>query len=226
MERRRAMKRLFDLVVAACALALLSPLLALAALAVWLSSPGPVVYRGVRVGRGGSEFSILKFRSMRVDPLASRDITVHEDPRVTSTGRLLRATKVDELPQLWNVIRGEMSLVGPRPESPRYVAQYTSEQREALCARPGITGLTQIYFRHEERLLRGQQVERYYETVLLPVKLAIDIYYVRHQSLWLDLKILALTLVALIHPLAPPRTLPFKTLAVGGELPHESYPLS
>ena len=143
------------------------------------------------------------------------DITIHADPRVTATGRLLRASKLDELPQLWNVIRGEMSLVGPRPEAPRYVAAYTPEQREVLSVRPGVTGLAQIYFRHEERLLGGSHPERYYQTTLMPAKLEIDRYYARHHSFWLDLKIIALTVVALFRPLTPPAKPPFTVLRCG-----------
>src|SRR5690348_3477809 len=104
MGRRRAMKRLFDLVVASCALVALSPLLLAIALAVRLSGPGPMLYRGARVGRDGRQFSILKFRSMRIEPETTSAITIHDDPRVTATGRLLRASKLDELPQLWNVL--------------------------------------------------------------------------------------------------------------------------
>jgi lipopolysaccharide/colanic/teichoic acid biosynthesis glycosyltransferase len=220
------MKRVFDVVVSSCALIVLSPLLAGIAMAVRLSSPGPAVYRGVRVGRNGLEFSILKFRSMRVQPAPRSEITLHRDPRVTAAGRLLRASKLDELPQLWNVIRGEMSLVGPRPEAPRYVAAYTPEQREALSVPPGITGLSQIYFRHEERLLGGSQPERYYQTRLMPAKLEIDRYYARHHSFWLDLKIIVLTVVALFRPLTPPNKPPFTVLAVAESTPPEAFPVS
>jgi len=220
------MKRVCDVVVSSCALVVLSPLLIAIALAVRLSSPGPALYRGARVGRNGREFSILKFRSMRVAPAPMSDITVHADPRVTPTGRLLRASKVDELPQLWNVIRGEMSLVGPRPEAPRYVVTYTAEQRDVLSVRPGVTGLTQIYFRHEERLLNGSHPERYYRTALLPAKLEIDRYYASHHSLWLDLKIIALTVVALFRPLTPPAKPPFTALAMAEPAPPEPHPVS
>jgi lipopolysaccharide/colanic/teichoic acid biosynthesis glycosyltransferase len=220
------MKRVFDLIVSSCALIVLSPLLVAIGLAVSLSSPGPALYRGVRVGRNGCEFTIFKFRSMRVEPAPLSEITIHRDPRVTATGRLLRASKLDELPQLWNVIRGEMSLVGPRPEAPRYVATYTPEQRDVLSVRPGVTGLTQIYFRHEERLLNGSHPERYYQTALLPAKLEIDRYYARHHSVWLDLKIIALTVVALFRPLTPPAKPPFTALAVADAAPPEPDPVS
>jgi len=220
------MKRLFDLVVSSCALIFLSPLLVAIALAVRVSGPGPALYRGVRVGRNGREFTILKFRSMRTEPQAMSEITIHADPRVTAIGRLLRASKLDELPQLWNVIRGEMSLVGPRPEAPRYVAAYTTEQREVLSVRPGVTGLAQIYFRHEERLLRGSHPERYYQTTVMPAKLEIDRYYARHHSFWVDLKIIALTVVALFRPLTPPQKPPFTVLAMADSASQEPYPVS
>jgi lipopolysaccharide/colanic/teichoic acid biosynthesis glycosyltransferase len=220
------MKRLFDVVVASCALVILLPLLLSLALAVLVSSPGPIVYRGTRVGRAGRQFSILKFRSMRIAEQQGRDITVRDDPRVTAVGRFLRVSKFDELPQLWNVVCGQMSLVGPRPEAPRYVETYTPEQREVLSVRPGMTGLTQIYFRHEELLLRGSQVERYYETVVMPAKLEIDAYYARHHTFWLDLKVLALTFVALFRPVRPPNTPPFTVTVLSGKTPQESYPVS
>jgi lipopolysaccharide/colanic/teichoic acid biosynthesis glycosyltransferase len=149
---------------------------------------------------------------MRVQPAQTSDITVHADPRITAAGRFLRASKLDELPQLWNVVRGEMSLVGPRPEALRYVMAYTPEQREVLKVRPGLTGLTQIYFRDEERLLRGKQPERYYQGALLPAKLEIDRYYAHHRTFWLDMKIIVLTTVALFRPLTPPDKPPFTIL--------------
>jgi lipopolysaccharide/colanic/teichoic acid biosynthesis glycosyltransferase len=216
------MKRLFDLIVAISALILLSPVLVGIALAVWLSSPGPALYRGVRVGRDGREFSILKFRSMRVASQTTTEITVHRDPRITAAGRFLRASKLDELPQLWNVVRGEMSLVGPRPEAQRYVARYTPEQREVLKVRPGLTGLTQIYFRDEERLLRGKQPERYYQGALLPAKLEIDRFYALHRTFWLDMKIIILTTVALFRPLTPPHSPPFTILTEIETAPQEA----
>jgi lipopolysaccharide/colanic/teichoic acid biosynthesis glycosyltransferase len=216
------MKRLFDLVVATCALIVLSPVFLAIALAVRLSSPGPALYRGVRVGRNGREFAILKFRSMRVTSQTTGEITVRRDPRITAAGRFLRASKLDELPQLWNVARGEMSLVGPRPEAQRYVATYTPEQREVLKVRPGLTGLTQVYFRDEERLLGGKHPERYYQGALLPAKLEIDRFYAGHRTFWLDMKIIVLTTVALFRPLTPPRRPPFTILTEIDTAPQEA----
>jgi lipopolysaccharide/colanic/teichoic acid biosynthesis glycosyltransferase len=132
-----------------------------------------------------------------------REITVRNDPRVTPVGRVLRATKLDELPQLVNVLRGEMSLVGPRPESPRYVAHYTSHQRAVLAVRPGITGPAQIVYCHEERLLGGRDPELQYLTVVMPAKLALDLDYVRHHSLRRDVGIVVRTLFALIRSPLP-----------------------
>lgn len=198
------MKRTFDLVVAAALLLLLCPLLTLIALAVWLDEPGSVVYRGQRVGRGGRVFAIFKFRTMTTARATSRAITVSHDPRVTRIGRVLRAAKLDELPQLVNVLRGEMSLVGPRPESPQYVALYTPEQRAVLAVTPGITGPSQLVFRHEEQLLTGPDPEHLYQTVIMPAKLGIDLNYVATHTFWGDLAILGRTVGAVIRPGARP----------------------
>jgi lipopolysaccharide/colanic/teichoic acid biosynthesis glycosyltransferase len=193
------MKRALDIVVAALMLVVLAPALVVIACVVRLSGPGPVVYRGWRVGRGGRPFHILKFRTMAPSADKGSEITVNHDPRVTPMGRLLRATKLDELPQLINVLRGEMSLVGPRPESPHYVARYAPEQRAVLGVRPGITGPSQVLFRHEERLLFGPDPESYYLSAVMPAKLAVDLEYVQHHSLQRDLIILVHTLGALVH---------------------------
>lgn len=194
------MKRALDVATAAVMLVVLAPVLVLTASVVRLSGPGPIFHRGWRVGRNGQPFRILKFRTMSPSAPAGGEITVDHDPRVTRVGRVLRATKVDELPQLINVLRGEMCLVGPRPESPRFVAHYAPEQRAVLSVRPGITGPSQIRFRAEERLLRGPDPEHYYLTTVMPAKLAMDLEYVRSHSLLGDLKILALTLFACVWP--------------------------
>ena len=193
-------KRLTDMVLATTGLILLAPLFAIVAAALWLDDRGPMLHHGLRIGRGGRSFHILKFRTMRIGGDVGSAITVAGDPRVTRVGRVLRATKLDELPQLINVVRGDMSLVGPRPEAPVYVALYTPEQLGVLAVRPGITGPTQIRFRHEEHLLRGQDPEEYYRTVIMPAKLAIDGEYVRQASYWRDLQLLALTVLAVIRP--------------------------
>ena len=205
------MSRVADVALAAILLVLLAPVFVAVACIVRLSGPGPVIYRGARVGRGGRQFHILKFRSMRADAPTRRDLTVAGDPRVTTLGRLLRLTKLDELPQLVNVVRGDMALVGPRPESPRYVAHYGPEQLAVLNVRPGITGAAQVVFAHEERLLSGPDPEAVYLDTVMPGKLAIDLEYVRRRSAWLDLRILALTLVAVVRPVRPPIEMPSPT---------------
>jgi lipopolysaccharide/colanic/teichoic acid biosynthesis glycosyltransferase len=193
-------KRFFDLFCAGLGLLLLSPLLIAVAIWIKLDSRGPVLFRQERVGRFGQPFFIHKFRSMRVDaPGLGPQITVGDDPRITRSGRLLRASKVDELPQLWDVFRGAMSLVGPRPEVPRYVALYTPEQRElVLSVRPGITDPASLQFRHESEILaRAADPEREYVEVILPAKLQIAGDYVRHANVWGDLRLILATLGAL-----------------------------
>lgn len=194
------LKRTFDLLASALGLIILSPIFALIALLIRLTSPGPVFYRARRVGQGGREFTLYKFRSMVAD--ADRrgpGITAAGDPRVTSIGRVLRRTKLDELPQLWNVLRGDMSLVGPRPEDPRYVALYTPEQRRVLDVRPGITSLASIEYRNEEAVLHGPDWEQRYIHEVMPAKLAIDLRYVQRATLFTDLLIILRTLLALFR---------------------------
>lgn len=193
-------KRIFDLLVSALGLIILSPIFALIALLIRLMSPGPVFYRARRVGQGGREFTLYKFRSMVAD--ADRrgpGITAAGDPRVTPVGRVLRRTKLDELPQLWNVLRGDMSLVGPRPEDPRYVALYTPAQRRVLDVRPGITSLASIEYRNEEAVLHGPDWEQRYIHEVMPAKLAIDLRYVQRATLFTDLLIILRTLLALFR---------------------------
>jgi len=195
-------KRLFDVFCAGLGLLLLSPLWILVAIWIKVDSPGPVLFRQERVGRFGQPFFIHKFRSMRVDaPALGPQITVGDDPHITRSGRFLRASKIDELPQLWDVFRGAMSLVGPRPEVPRYVALYTPEQRElVLSVRPGITDPASLQFRHESEILaRAADPEREYVEVILPAKLRIAGDYVRQASVWGDLRLILATLGALRH---------------------------
>lgn len=200
---RGALKRIIDVVAAAILLLALLPMLVLIACLVRWSGPGPIIYRGLRVGRDGRPFRILKFRSMSTASALGSEITIYHDPRVTRIGRVLRATKLDELPQLINVLRGDMSFVGPRPESPRYLDHYTREQREILRVRPGITGVSQVAFRSEEELLDAPDPEQQYVSVLLPAKLAMDLAYVRQHTLLGDFKIILLTLWALVRPITP-----------------------
>ncbi|ART49065.1 sugar transferase [Acidovorax carolinensis] len=194
-------KRLFDIAFAALALLLLCPLLLAVALWVRLDSPGPVFFRQQRVGRGGQLFDIYKFRTMHPGAEAmGPQITVGEDARITRAGAWLRRAKVDELPQFLNVLRGDMSVVGPRPEVPRYVARYPTEVRQTvLSVRPGITDLASIEFRDENALLaRSPDPERTYVEQILPAKLRHAQQYVRTRSLWLDLRIIARTVLAVL----------------------------
>jgi lipopolysaccharide/colanic/teichoic acid biosynthesis glycosyltransferase len=213
------MKRLADIVLSTVGLILLSPLLAVLALAIKLEDGGPVIYRGARVGRYGKQFAMYKFRSMRVVQTVKSEVTVQGDPRVTRVGRFLRATKLDETLQLLNVFRGEMGFVGPRPEAPHYVAYYTPEQRAVLNVRPGITGPAQVYFRHEEHLLAVPDPEEYYIQVIMPAKLRIDLDYARHASLGRDAIVVLRTLVALVRPPAPPALPPYTSIVITGKRP-------
>jgi len=190
----KPLKRVFDLTLSFSFLGLTFPFLLAIALAILLDSPGPVLFKGRRVGVDGREFDILKFRTM-VDqaPASSPAITGKKDPRITRVGRFLRKHKLDEIPQLLNVLRGEMSLVGPRPEDPKYVRTYTPEQREVLSVRPGIASPAAVRFRHEEAILADvpfEDLDGVYLNEILPEKLALDLEYVRRHSIALDIRIL------------------------------------
>lgn len=192
------LKRIFDTMAAALGLLVLSPLLLSIALVIKLTSPGPVLHRARRVGLEGRMFALYKYRTMVVGAeRLGAGVTAHDDPRVTGIGRLLRQTKLDELPQLINVFKGDMSLVGPRPEDERYVALYTPEQRRVLTVRPGITSWASIQFRHEEQLLSVGNVDEVYRLQVMPTKLALELAYLERRSFGLDLLILARTLRAL-----------------------------
>ncbi len=189
-------KRAFDLFWSLLGLAVLSPFLAATALAVKLEDGGPVFFRQMRVGRGGRAFRIWKFRTMVVDAEArGRAITVGADPRITRTGRFLRASKLDELPQLLNVVTGEMSLVGPRPEVPRYVDLYTDDQRSILGLRPGITDLASIKYRNESELLaRAADPDAAYVREILPDKIRINQAYAARAGIGADVLVILATL--------------------------------
>ena len=189
-------KRGLDIVAGVSLLLLLSPCLLAAAAAIRCTSRGPVIFKQIRVGRYGRLFMVWKFRTMTDDadecgPL----ITAADDVRITRVGRLLRRCKVDELPQLWNVVKGEMSLVGPRPQVPRFVEAFPAQERAVIITvRPGITGPTQLKFREEEDMLSGQENrEEYYIEKLLPVKCRMDVEYVQQKCLALDIKVLCKT---------------------------------
>jgi len=189
-------KRAFDLFWSALGLAVLSPVLALVALAVKLEDGGPVFFRQLRIGRRGRPFRIWKFRTMVVDAdRQGRAITVGRDPRITRVGHRLRDTKLDEIPQLLNVFLGEMSLVGPRPEVPRYVELYTEAQRAILALRPGITDLASIKYRNESDLLgAAENPDETYVQILLPDKIRINLAYASEAGLWSDFLVILATL--------------------------------
>jgi len=202
--RYDSLKRGFEAVAAGILLLVLSPLLAAVALAVRCSGPGPILFRQGRVGLRGKPFDILKFRTMRTSPDAGPLITSAGDPRVTRVGRVLRRWKLDELPQLVNVLRGEMSFVGPRPEVPRYVDMFAEAYQELLAVRPGITDLASLTFRDEETLLaRSANAEELYVHEILPRKLALSRAYVQQRSLGLDVRLIARTVAAILGWHAP-----------------------
>ena len=195
-------KRILDVAVTALGIALLFPLLLGVAIWIKLDSPGPIFFRQVRVGRHGQLFVLLKFRTMNEGSESKgRLITVHGDPRITRAGRILRRFKIDEFPQLLNVFKGEMSLVGPRPEVPRYVSSYPDDIRTTvLSVRPGITDHASIYFRDEGKLLADSpDPEATYVDIILPVKLKMYVRYVSERTLWLDIKTILVTLRELVR---------------------------
>jgi len=199
-------KRAFDLLCAGAGLLVLSPLFALIAIAIKLDSPGPVFFRQERVGRHGVPFRIFKFRTMTVTPpTGGISLTVAGDRRITRVGAFLRRTKLDELAQLIDVVRGTMSLVGPRPEVPRYVAHYPPAWRERLLSvRPGITDFASVRYRNENELLAGaDDPEREYIDVVLPTKLRYALHYVDNPSLAQDLRVIGLTVRTVFVPAMP-----------------------
>ncbi|NSW84040.1 MAG: sugar transferase [Syntrophothermus sp.] len=197
------LKRFLDIIVSLVLLILLFPVFVVIAVAVVLDSGFPVFYRGERIGRGGRPFRIIKFRSMYVSSAQGPAITGRDDPRVTRVGKFLRKWKLDELPQFYNVLKGEMSLVGPRPEAPQYVEFYSDDEKKVLSVRPGVTGVSQLLFRNEEEMLEGPDPERFYLDILMRQKLCCDLAYIRNQSLVFDLVLILLTLVAVVFPREP-----------------------
>jgi len=197
---RIAAKRLLDIAFAVPALVLLSPVLVVLAIAVRLESAGNPMYRGRRVGRFGRPFQLIKFRTMVADAdRAGPLVTASGDPRITRFGRLLRRTKLDELPSLWNVVKGDMSLVGPRPENERSATLYNTEQRKILLLRPGVTSLATLKYRHEEALLASAADldDAYFR--IMQDKLSLELEYMKRQSIWLDLNILCRTVLVLFQ---------------------------
>jgi lipopolysaccharide/colanic/teichoic acid biosynthesis glycosyltransferase len=192
-------RRGFDLFASVAGLAVLSPILAAIGVFVKLDSPGPVFHVAVRVGQQGRTFRLYKFRTMAVGSDRSGPrITTAADSRITRAGRFLRRTKLDELPQLFNVLKGDMSVVGPRPESPHYVCLYTPLQREVLRVRPGITGAASLEYRDEASLLAGADWETRYITEIMPRKLSIELEYLAGRTFVRDLGLVLRTILLLL----------------------------
>ena len=194
------MKRIFDIVASGIGLILLSPLFVILAIWIKCDSIGPVFYKQVRVGRNNMDFQLFKFRSMRVGSDKKGLITVGgHDPRITRSGYYIRKYKLDEFPQLINVFKGDMSLVGPRPEVRKYVDMYTEEQMHVLDVRPGITDLASIRYRNENELLeRVNDPDKYYVEVIMPDKLRINLEYVARHSFTFDIRLIFQTFRAIV----------------------------
>lgn len=192
-------KRIFDLFCSAFGLIVLSPLLLITAVLVGTTSPGGILFRQERMGRGGVPFTIYKFRTMRKDN-AGLKITTGRDSRITPVGRILRKAKLDELPQLFNVLKGDMSFVGPRPEVREYADLYNEEQRQIFLVRPGITDLASIEFRNENDLLTdSDDPNRTYIEEIMPQKLQLGLDYIERMSLWYDICLILRTLVTVVR---------------------------
>jgi lipopolysaccharide/colanic/teichoic acid biosynthesis glycosyltransferase len=193
-------QRVLDVLLAVSGLLVLFPLFAVIAILIRVDSGGPIFFRQKRVGLRGREFEIFKFRTMVVDAeKLGAQITVGRDPRISRIGAFLRKNKLDELPQLLNVVRGEMSIVGPRPEVPRYVALYSTEQRQILSVRPGITSPASIVFRNENDLLGNQEdPEHFYREEVMPAKIRLDLEYARRATLFSDLAMIARTVARIL----------------------------
>lgn len=194
------MKRAFDFTASVIGLLILLPLLLGIALWILLDDGRPVFFRQERVGLNGTPFRLVKFRSMHRNAEARGQLTVGgRDPRITKSGYVLRKYKLDELPQLWNVVRGDMSLVGPRPEVQKYVQTYTDEQREVLSVRPGLTDPASVEYINEDELLgQAEHPESVYINEILPSKVALQLNYVRQRSFFKDLKVILQTLKRLV----------------------------
>jgi lipopolysaccharide/colanic/teichoic acid biosynthesis glycosyltransferase len=192
-----ALKRAFDVLVSTVVLLIALPLIAIVAFIIRLDSPGPVFYRAERVGRGGRPLRMLKFRKMHHNA-SGAPLTMSEDERFTRIGRLLARTKIDELPQLWHVLNGEMSLIGPRPEDPDFVAERFDDYAEILRVRPGVTGLSQIAFAEESAILSKEDPLHHYRTRIFPQKIRLDRMYAERPTLRRDLSILFWTCAAVL----------------------------
>jgi lipopolysaccharide/colanic/teichoic acid biosynthesis glycosyltransferase len=200
MKGYMAFKRFFDVVSSAAGLILLVPLFAVAAVAIKLDSPGPVFYRGVRTGKDSKLFRIYKFRTMYVGrEKPAGDTTALNDTRITRMGRVLRKYKLDELPQMINVLKGEMSIVGPRPELPAYTDKYTVKEKQILAVRPGITDLSSIEFSALDEQVGAEYPDKVYEEEIFPVKNHMRLIYVKNMSFRQDIKLILLTFATILR---------------------------
>ena len=188
-------KRTFDLSSSLIGLIVLSPILILISFAIKIGSKGPVLFSQKRVGKDGKLFTLIKFRSMTVQQESNSTTTARGDIRITKIGSFLRKYKLDELPELWNIIKGEMSLVGPRPDVPGYADKLVGRDREILKLRPGITGTARLKYANEEEILSAQDdPQKYNDEVIFPDKVKVNLEYYKNQSLWLDIKIIFATI--------------------------------
>lgn len=194
-------KRLFDVLFSLFFLVVLFPLMLGIAISIVADSKGGVFFRQIRVGLNGKEFKLLKFRTMRPQSEAGGQLTVGmRDSRITSVGYTLRKYKIDELPQLINILVGQMSVVGPRPEVPKYVNMYNAEQRQVLHVRPGLTDYASLeYFKENDLLAASEDPERTYVQEIMPAKLALNLRYIREMNLSTDVRIIARTIRAIFH---------------------------
>ena len=192
------LKRFFDIIVSFFGLIIVSPILGVIAILIKISSPGPVFYRGTRTGRAGKSFKIFKFRTMvKNAEVLGGPSTASDDPRLTKIGKFLKKYQLDELPQLINVLKGEMSLVGPRPEVKMYVDMMTDEERKTILSiKPGMTDLASLWDFHEGEILRGSpDPEKTYQEKIRPTKIKLQLEYVKNRSFLLDLKIIVKTIL-------------------------------
>ncbi|MBT4217195.1 MAG: sugar transferase [Flavobacteriales bacterium] len=188
-------KRIFDFSSSLLGLVILFPLLILISFAIKIGSSGPILFSQKRVGKDGKQFILIKFRSMMINQESNNTATAKGDDRITTIGVFLRKYKLDELPELWNVLKGEMSLVGPRPDVPGYADNLKGEDRKILKLRPGITGTASLKYVNEEEILSAQDdPQKYNDEVIFPDKVKVNLEYYKNQSLWLDIKIIFATI--------------------------------
>lgn len=192
-------KRIFDLFFSIFGLVFFAPIFLIIAIFIKIDSPGEIFFRQIRITKDGKEFKIYKFRTMKKDTEGSRQITVGQDNRITKVGNFLRKTKLDELPQLINILKGEMSFVGPRPEVPKYIVYYTEEQKEILKVKAGITDYASIYFSNESEILGSQaEPEKYYIEKIMPYKIELNKKYIEKMGIIEDIKIIVMTILKII----------------------------